>query len=392
MINYDVVFSDLYQFMKKNDFKGYDPYDFLSSPYVNKNHRSLSITGTQFLKYFPINIRPLLKIEKKHNLKTLVLTVRAIIKHFQTNNRDKKMEDDLNHILDIILSHSKNDCGRSWSRIDYDFFSVSGLQEKSSSIIYLTSMIGLMFIELYQYYGEKKYLDIADEIGQFLLKTEKYKHKDMICFYYTTKIKDRIYNASASSSAFLTMLFHYTNNDEYIDLAEKGFNYIVNCQNRDGSWYYGISSKGKLLKLIDYHQGFILDSIKYYITYIGFSEKFNAALKKGLNFYKNYQFLPSGVSIYRYPTKWPVDIHNQAQGIITFSKMGDIDQMYPEFAKKILDWTIKNMYNQKGDFFHYQKWPIFTNKIPYMRWGQAWMMLALKSLNGDFYKKECVSK
>ena len=49
------------------------------------------------------------------------------------------------------------------------------------------------------------------------------------------------------------------------------------------------------------------------------------------------------------------------------------------FAEKIAKWTIENMQDEKG-YFYYQKWPFLTNKIAYMRWGQAWMMLALSTL------------
>ncbi len=31
-------------------------------------------------------------------------------------------------------------------------------------------------------------------------------------------------------------------------------------------------------------------------------------------------------------------------------------------------------------FFYYRKYPWFTNKIPFIRWGQAWMLLALSEL------------
>jgi len=380
MIDYDIVFSNLYKLMKKNEFKGFDPYDFLNSPYVIKNNRLFSIAGTQFFKYFPINIRSILKIKKKHNLKTLVLTVFSILKYFESNGINKKMENDLNHILDIILSYAIKDYGLSWSRIDYDYFSSTGVQKKSSSIIFLDAFVGHMFIKLYEYYGENKYLDIANQVGKFLLKIEKYNKNDMTCFYYTTAIKDRIFNASSYASAFLAMLYHHTNTDKYFSLAKRGLNYVVNGQNQNGSWYYGVSSNGKLLTLIDYHQGFILDSIKLYLDYIEFDDTYDKSLKNGLKFYKNFQFLPNGISIFRYPIKWPIDIHNQAQGIITFSNMGNIDQIYPAFAKKILNWTINNMFDHKENFFHYQKWPFFTNKIQYMRWGQAWMLRALSTL------------
>ena len=31
-------------------------------------------------------------------------------------------------------------------------------------------------------------------------------------------------------------------------------------------------------------------------------------------------------------------------------------------------------------FFYFQKWPLLTNKISYMRWSQAWMSLALATI------------
>jgi len=31
-------------------------------------------------------------------------------------------------------------------------------------------------------------------------------------------------------------------------------------------------------------------------------------------------------------------------------------------------------------FFYYQKWKWYTNKIPYIRWSQAWMFYALAYL------------
>jgi hypothetical protein len=37
----------------------------------------------------------------------------------------------------------------------------------------------------------------------------------------------------------------------------------------------------------------------------------------------------------------------------------------------------------KEGYFYYQIYPLIINKIPYMRWGQAWMLLALSTL--DYY-------
>ena len=38
-----------------------------------------------------------------------------------------------------------------------------------------------------------------------------------------------------------------------------------------------------------------------------------------------------------------------------------------------------HMWNRKG-YFYYQVLPFFTNRISYMRWSQAWMLLALATM------------
>jgi hypothetical protein len=99
--------------------------------------------------------------------------------------------------------------------------------------------------------------------------------------------------------------------------------------------------------------------------------------QKGIEFYYENQFLKSGQGIYRYPKKWPVNIHNQSQGIITFSRAGRFNSKYLEFAKTITDWTFQNMYDYKKEYFYYLKYPFFTNKINYIRWSNCNMLHAL---------------
>jgi len=67
------------------------------------------------------------------------------------------------------------------------------------------------------------------------------------------------------------------------------------------------------------------------------------------------------------------------QGIITFAKLKDHDINYLNFVYKIAKWTIENMQSNDG-YFYYRRYKYFNNKIPYMRWGQAWMLLALSNL------------
>ena len=49
---------------------------------------------------------------------------------------------------------------------------------------------------------------------------------------------------------------------------------------------------------------------------------------------------------------------------------------YEEIAKKVLQWTIRNMQDKKG-YFYYQLKPGISSKISYMRWSNAFMFNAM---------------
>jgi hypothetical protein len=103
------------------------------------------------------------------------------------------------------------------------------------------------------------------------------------------------------------------------------------------------------------------------------------SITKGINYYRKEQFFDNGMSKWRLPKIYPVDIHNQSQGIITFSKLRSYHPSYFNFAKTIKEWTIENMQDKTG-YFYYRKFRYYYNKIPYMRWSQSWMLLALITL------------
>ena len=92
-------------------------------------------------------------------------------------------------------------------------------------------------------------------------------------------------------------------------------------QNLDGSWYYSFDpDTGKPKKQIDFHQGYVLETIKRICDFANIDISiYDKEIRLGLEFYRKNQFDDNGVSLWRLPKKWPVDIHNQSQGIITFS-------------------------------------------------------------------------
>ena len=59
-------------------------------------------------------------------------------------------------------------------------------------------------------------------------------------------------------------------------------------------------------------------------------------------------------------------------------------------ADAVLSWMLTNMYEGDGRFF-FQKHKLFTNRISYMRWSQAWMFRALTAFDEHSVLRQCAS-
>ncbi|MDG6221220.1 MAG: hypothetical protein QCI38_07210, partial [Candidatus Thermoplasmatota archaeon] len=142
------------------------------------------------------------------------------------------------------------------------------------------------------------------------------------------------------------------------------------CQHPDGRWDYSFDpATWKPRIQNDWHQGFVIDSL----LWTPMEEGERPAILGGI-FYKRL-FSKEGMAYMRHPVRWPADLHNQAQGIISFSRLSAIDRGFSPIRERVLDWTIDNFLSPRG-YFYYQKHRLFINKIPYVRW-QAWMLYAL---------------
>jgi hypothetical protein len=244
-----------------------------------------------------------------------------------------------------------------------------------------TSNVIIAAVESYPILKRNDLIEMAKDGYAFLTNLMEKSQDGYIYQKYDPLSDDKIViNASAESLHATCKLMSLFND---VDMKETAYNlaeFLINSQNTDGSWIYSKYNNGKVRTQLDFHQGFIIDSLLEYLPFASSNQKDRviSTIQNGSNFYKEKQFLEDGRCHFRYPRLYPTDIHNQTQGIITFSKLGIFNEDYSNFAQKIVNWTISNMKDNQGCFY-YQKYRFFTNKIPHMRWGQAWMMLALST-------------
>ena len=388
---------DLENYVRVNDYSGYDPYDALNSELLNSiKSKWLRVLFTQFFVYNPINLRLFFNIKKEENPKAIGLFLSAYCKLYKSKFIEREFfENIVSKLVGLLLkNNSKNFSEYCWG-FNFNWQDVSRDAKRYLPTIVVTSYVGNSFLDLYEITKEEKYRDISKSICRFITNDLNITEKNNgICFSYTPIDKYIVHNANCLGAAYLTRVYSITKDKKLLDYSQKALNFSISHQNKDGSWTYSINPKtNKVRNQIDFHQGFILDSIIDFIKYSNIKDNiYCKSLVNGSIFYINQQFDKLGRSRWRLPWSYPIDIHHQAQGIITLAKLYNLFKKdhYLYFTKLILRWTIDNMQDKTG-FFYYQKWPFLTNKIPYMRWSQAWMILALSTVINEI-KEEILNE
>lgn len=359
-------------------YMGYDPYDGNNTKQRLFTAIKLArVVNTYLHKFSPINLRKIYGIRPCLQNQALAFIGRAML----VDNR--KYMERINEIVKVLIKedlYEKNGY-HIWDAHGFPIQMKGSCHPTGMPDIIGTEAIGRFFLELYGIEEGNYYREMCISIAKYFNNELLIKQDDICFFKYTpvTSVHSWCYNASVIAASYIiSTVIKFSLNWDLTD-AKKTLVSVIDRQKPNGEWWYSINLKTEFEKRqIDFHQGFILDALLEYIKLIGYEEPYLSSYKKGLEFYYHKQFLPNGQSIYRYPKKWPVNIHNQAQGIITFSRAAKagFGEHYLDFARKIAEWTIKNMQDEDGHFY-YLKYSFFTNKIPYIRWSDAAMAYAL---------------
>jgi rhamnogalacturonyl hydrolase YesR len=264
--------------------------------------------------------------------------------------------------------------GSCWG-YNFDWQSRAFFQPKHTPTVVATTFIGASLLDAYEVTNDVKYLNTVRSSCDFILKDLNRTYDDNndgFSFSYSPLDNSVVYNASLLGSRLLSRVYSFTGEADLLDKARKSVLFVCQNQQSNGAWSYG---RYDFHQWIDnFHTGYNLECISDYTIYSG-SDEFASSLAKGFDYYINTFFTEEGIPKYYSNSIYPIDIHAPTQLIITLHKLGNYKQ-YAALAQKVLSWTIDHMQSPQG-YFYYQINRFFTSKIPYMRWSQAWMFLAM---------------
>lgn len=361
-------------------FSGPDPYDLLASALpLQALPPAFSFALTQVHKRSPLNLRPLLRIPPVLMPKAAGLFLKAYALRHGGPGPDGAPLDyssQMAWLFDRIVADGiETEHGWAWG-IPFPYSALTKFQAPHTPSAVVTAFVHDGVCEYFRVTGDERARAVIEAATEFvrndLPRTET---EDGLCFSYTVVEQDQYFNANTFVARLLARSYAITGSEALRDLARRSVAYTLARQQSEGFWNYRVKHDGTEKRQVDFHQGFILDALSEYAAYTGDDDPaISDALERGAAFYRDEQFTPEGQALWRWPKRWPADIHNQAQGIITFSKLGDLGT-----ASRIATWTLAHLRAPDGTYYH-RRGRFLLNRVRHMRWGQAWMALALTHL------------
>jgi hypothetical protein len=371
----------LLQYCMKSNWAGYDPYDGLNSQLFQSlrllNSKWTRLALMQGVKRSPVNFRPLLLVPKTHNAKGLALFLSALVKLLRA--RVVENENEPNRVADLLLELRTRDTPYfSWG-YSFDWQTRTELVPRGSPNVICTTFAANALLDAHESGERSQYCEAALKAAQFVLERLYCSDGEAFaCFNYTPLERTQIHNANLLAAALLCRVSNSTGEQKFLIPALKAARFSAAKQNQDGSWYYGERERPSQKWIDNFHTGFNLCALRS-IGRFAHTNEFEPNVIRGFDYYRINFFEPDGAPRYFHDRKYPVDIHSAAQSIITLLALNDLNPDNIYLAHKVLSWTIEHMWDKRG-YFYYQQHRWWKNCVSYLRWGQAWMLLALATL------------
>jgi hypothetical protein len=366
--------------LERHDNRGYDTFDGLNARLLRPltfENRLLRTVLQQGVRRFPLNLRPLLGVAKSHSTKGMGFLARGFMRLHAATGEEVWADKAKFALQWLVENQSAGYSGACWGN-HFDYQSRTFYLPKGMPTIVWTSLIGHVFLDGYDHFGDENYLRIAVSACEHILRDlQTYADGEGTCISYIPGHNSQVHNANTLGASLLARAYRYTKNESYRSLAQMAMQYTAQHQRPDASWYYG--EKANLHWVDNFHTAYVLDSFKYYSDNTG-DDRFEDNLRRGYEYWKKTFFLLDGTPRYYNCKTLPIDIQCSSQAIDTLVFFSDRDPESLSLALRIAQWTIANMQDRTGYFYYRRYSPWLVNKTPTLHWGQATMLCALAAL------------
>jgi hypothetical protein len=205
---------------------------------------------------------------------------------------------------------------------------------------------------------------------------------------YTPFGEGGVINAAAYRAFLLTSASRVFSNDDYWRIAERNLNFVLENQNRDGSWYYAVDG---VRDFIDhFHTCFVMKALAKVHSLTG-HEKCLEILSKGVAYYLKNLFaedgLPKPFSKAPRLTVYKRELYDCAECINLCLLLRDRFPQLDKTLETVLEGFLNDWIKPDGSF-RSRRLHLGWDNVPMHRWGQAQMFRSLAFFRSEMLKAE----
>jgi hypothetical protein len=381
----------LENWIRENGYAGYDPYDIKGHPFVlklsglgSRNYLASILREVifEFFYTFPVKSRHLFQIKPAINAKAMGLFAASYLDLYSLQ-QDEMYRERMLYCLNWLKDNKdEENHGFGWG-YPFDWQSQVLIPAGTPNGI-VTTAAGEAFWKHFQFFRDKESLLYCAKICEFLSRLPVDEvARNQVCFSYTPLYLNHVHNLNLFVAEFLIKTGMETGNKIWIETGNKAVNYTLANQTVTGAFDYNGPPEKPLNHYDNYHTGFVLRMLHSIWRLTG-REDVHASMQKGYHHYIAHFFENGKIPKLKPDRLYRIDIHSCAESVNCLSALSIA---FPEgltLAENILAWTIENLQDKSGYFYYGILKSRFTgmsfkSKIPYIRWGEAWMLRAMSS-------------
>jgi hypothetical protein len=337
------------------------------------------IAFTQALKLSPVNVRGLLGIPKTQNSKALAVFLSSFVNMSaeQVSDRDSLIAE----MIQLIAAKKSPDTSYWCWGYSFPWQTRFEVVPTEAPNLVCTTFVALALLDAYDQIGDPKCLEMAVSAAEYIVNDLYWTEGGEVSgfSYPQPGVRSKTHNANLLAAALLCRVYKHTVDAKFLGPALTVARYSVSKQRDDGSWDYGEAPSQRWID--NFHTGYNLRALQSICKDAGTSE-LESSIRRGFAFYRTHFFREDGAPRYFHDRTYPIDIHSVAESIITLLAFRELDPSNVTLARSVFQWAMNHLWDDRG-FFYYRVLRFGTIRTSYMRWSQAWMLLAMTTLLRD---------
>jgi Prenyltransferase and squalene oxidase repeat len=285
------------------------------------------------------------------------------------------------HFLEVLAETRcpgyKNCC---WG-YPFDWETRNGTIKQNTPLITTIPYVYEAFSDVYAIDGNQKWLGIMQSIAEHAFNDYRDLETapDAASCGYTPAPDDPagVVNASAYRAFLLTRAGIELSEPRYLEAARRNLNFVLACQNENGSWYYSMDGQRDFVD--HFHTCFVLKALAK-IEQITSSAPCLAAIERGLGYYVKSLFDSEGLPVpfSRAPrlTMYRRELYDYAEcinlGVLLYGRFPDLDRT----SSRVVVDLLENWQRPEGSFRARRLLAGWDN-VPMHRWAQSQVFRSL---------------